>query len=135
PIRRAHDQNFVSCRHRGLPYCLFVKSERVPALRPSFSLPACYAARLFDAIGAASLPRVRCWLNFQNVAGLTCVACLCPTSHPSCPASCLQVGFTRLAARYYAEVGHARLPVASTPSRHRSRQDVDGTASRPGWPE
>ena len=31
-IGRAHDQNFVSRRHCGLPYVLFVKSEIVPTL-------------------------------------------------------------------------------------------------------
>ena len=37
-----------------------------------------------------------------------------------------QVGFTRLAADYYAEVGQARLPTPSTSSLGRdSKQDVD----------
>ena len=36
-IGRAHDQNFVSRRHCGLPYVLFVKSEIVPTLKGHWS--------------------------------------------------------------------------------------------------
>ena len=57
-VGRAHDQDFVSRRHCGLPYGLFVKSERVPALTgPFVSWLACYAARPIDAIGQRGAPK------------------------------------------------------------------------------